>query len=78
MDKKILSIRNFQDNMMSAAKKSDKLALPNIGEITLEELEKRMIQKALAYHNHSISKTARSLGLTRSSLYRRMEKYNVK
>ena len=78
IDKKILSIRDFQDNMVSAVKMTNTLALPNIGEVTLDELEKRMIQKALAYHNHSISKTARSLGLTRSSLYRRMEKYNVK
>jgi len=78
IDEKILSIRDFQSNMMLAAKKTGTLTLPNIGEVTLDELEKRMIQKALAYHNHSISKTARSLGLTRSSLYRRMEKYNVK
>ncbi len=78
MDKQILGIRDFQDNMMSVTKKTDKLALPDIGEVTLEELEERMIRKALAFHNNSISKTARSLGLTRSSLYRRMEKYDIK
>ena len=76
--KKDLDIRDFQDNMMMTKRRIDKIALPNIGEMTLDELESSMIKKALAYHNHSISKTSRSLGLTRSSLYRRMEKYNIK
>ncbi len=78
LDKKVLSIKDFQNNMMAVTKKTEKLALPDIGEVTLDELEQRMIQKALNYHNQSISKTARSLGLTRSSLYRRMEKYGIK
>ena len=78
LDKKELSIKDFQNNMMAVTKKTEKLALPNIGEVTLDELEQRMIQKALNFHNQSISKTARSLGLTRSSLYRGMEKYGIK
>ena len=76
-DKKILEIRDFQDNMIAVKKRTDKIALPNIGEVTLEELERRMIEKTLAFHDHSVSKTARSLGLTRSSLYRRMEKFGM-
>lgn len=75
--KRDLGIRDFQDNMMRAKRSHDKIALPNIGEMTLDELESTMIKKALAYHNNSISKTARSLGLTRSSLYRRIEKYGI-
>jgi len=64
--------------MMNAKRNIDKISLPHIGEMTLGQLEESMIKKALAYHNHSISQTARSLGLTRSSLYRRMEKYSIK
>ncbi|MFQ5606146.1 MAG: sigma-54-dependent transcriptional regulator, partial [bacterium] len=41
----------------------------------LEEVEKIVIQKALSKHSGNISKTARELGLTRTSLYRRLEKY---
>lgn len=74
---KHLSIKDFQANLFSTHLRSDTIALPNIGEITLDEMESRMIQKALNYHNHSVSKTAKSLGLTRSSLYRRMEKYGI-
>jgi len=77
IDKKMLKVKDFQDNMVARKYLSSTVNLPAIGDITLEELEKQMIVKALAFHNHSISKTSRSLGLTRSSLYRRMEKYDI-
>ena len=77
MDKKSLDIKSFQANMVAQNQMKKKIVLPQIGQVTLEELEKQMILKALAHHNNSISKTARSLGLTRSSLYRRMEKYQI-
>ncbi|MEG0518567.1 MAG: sigma-54 dependent transcriptional regulator [Bacteroidales bacterium] len=41
----------------------------------LERLEKSEIEKAMANHNHNISKAARSLGISRAALYRRLEKY---
>ena len=43
----------------------------------LEEVEKTVIRKALDKHDSNISKTAEELGLTRASLYRRMEKYDL-
>ena len=43
----------------------------------LEEVEKTVIRKALKKHEGNISRTARELGLTRTSLYRRMEKYGL-
>lgn len=51
--------------------------LPQVGDLTLEEMEKKMIRKALRYHQNNISETARSLGLTRSALYRRLQKYQI-
>ncbi len=77
IDKKLLGIKDFQANMVARRELAAKITLPEIGMVTLDELEMKMIEKALVYHNNSISKTARSLGLTRSSLYRRMEKYNI-
>ena len=44
----------------------------------LEEVEKTVIRKALDKHEGNISKSAEELGLTRASLYRRMEKYDLK
>jgi transcriptional regulator with PAS, ATPase and Fis domain len=43
----------------------------------LEEIEKRIIRKALLKYEGNISKAANELGLTRTSLYRRMEKYGL-
>lgn len=43
----------------------------------LEEAEKMLIRKAVQKHAGNISKAARELGLTRTSLYRRMEKYGI-
>jgi DNA-binding NtrC family response regulator len=43
----------------------------------LEEMEVLLIKKALQKHNGNITETARELGLTRASLYRRLEKYGI-
>ncbi len=43
----------------------------------LEEVEKNIIQKVLKKHAGNISHAAKELGLTRTSLYRRMEKYGL-
>lgn len=44
---------------------------------SLEDLEKIAVEKALNRNNGNISKAANDLGLTRASLYRRMEKYGI-
>ena len=46
--------------------------------LNLEAMEIETINKALAKHDHSISASAKALGITRSSLYRRIEKYGLK
>lgn len=43
----------------------------------LEEAEKMIIRKALSKHSGNISNAAKELGLTRTSLYRRLEKYGI-
>ena len=45
--------------------------------LNLDEVEKAAITKALQMHSGNISKAADELGLTRASLYRRMEKYGL-
>ena len=54
---------------------------PQVGKtnaLNLESIQIETINKALAKHGHSISASARALGITRSSLYRRIEKYGIK
>jgi transcriptional regulator with PAS, ATPase and Fis domain len=48
-----------------------------VDDLNLEEIEKAVIQKALDKHQGNISRAAEDLGLTRTSLYRRMEKYEL-
>ncbi len=43
----------------------------------LEDVEKTVIRKALKKHAGNVSHAAKELGLTRTSLYRRMEKYGL-
>ena len=44
----------------------------------IDEVEKNLIRKVLRVHKSNISRSARELGITRASLYRRMEKYGLK
>ena len=43
----------------------------------LDEIEKAAIVRALETHKNNVSRAARALGLTRTSLYRRMERYGL-
>lgn len=45
--------------------------------LNLDKLEKEAIKKALLKHGFNISRAANELGLTRASLYRRMEKHDI-
>ena len=68
---------HFQEQHYTVHKSTDPLRLPAVGTMTIEELEKSMIKKALKFHNRNLSKVARSLGLSRGALYRRMEKHGL-
>ena len=43
----------------------------------LDAMEKAAIVRALEHHRNNVSRAAEALGLTRTSLYRRMEKYGL-
>jgi DNA-binding NtrC family response regulator len=47
---------------------------PQMDELTLEDAERLMIEKALERHDGNVSKAAESLGLSRSALYRRLQR----
>jgi two-component system response regulator HydG len=50
---------------------------PPSGISPLDEVEKNAIIQALDKHQNNVSRAAEALGLTRASLYRRMEKYGL-
>lgn len=49
----------------------------NHDEFQLSDIEKVAIEKVLIKNENNISKSAEELGLSRASLYRRIEKYNI-
>lgn len=57
--------------------KKKKVADFEIDSYNLDEIEKNIIEKVLKQHHGNITQTATDLGLTRTSLYRRMEKYGL-
>ena len=56
---------------------SSNIDFTNTNNLDLGNTEKKLILKALKKHQNNISKTAIELGLSRSALYRRIEKYNL-
>jgi DNA-binding NtrC family response regulator len=73
----ILEAEDFKSQLELSPGKKGSMQLPEVGTITLDELEIQMIRKAMEFHKNRISKVATALGITRSSLYRRLEKYNI-
>jgi DNA-binding NtrC family response regulator len=49
----------------------------NIEDMSIEEVESFLIRKALARHGNNVSHAAEALGLSRSALYRRMQRYGI-
>jgi len=48
-----------------------------LDDMTLEEVEALLIRKALARYDGNVSRAAEALGLSRSALYRRMQRHAV-
>lgn len=72
-----LGIDDFRSQLELSPGKKGTLQLPEVGTLTLDEIEVLMIKRSLEFHKNKISKAAASLGLTRSSLYRRLDKYKI-
>ncbi|MEP6949947.1 MAG: sigma-54 dependent transcriptional regulator, partial [Ginsengibacter sp.] len=72
--KDYLDVNDFWSQQELSPAKKGNMQLPEVGTITLDELEIQMIKKAMVFHNNKVSKAAYSLGITRSALYRRLDK----
>lgn len=75
--KDYLDVEDFQSQLETSPRQKGNIDLPEVGSITLEELEIKMIRKVMEFHKGRITKVAKALGITRSTLYRRLEKYNI-
>ncbi len=72
-----LQLTDFQAQYTPSVSRATASALPEVGVMTLEEMEIKMIQRAMDFHKGKITRVAKSLGLTRSALYRRLEKFEI-
>jgi DNA-binding NtrC family response regulator len=50
---------------------------PALERLTLDEMERMLIERALKRHDGNVSEAARALGLSRSALYRRLERHGL-
>jgi DNA-binding NtrC family response regulator len=50
---------------------------PRLEDMSIEEVEAFLIKKALARYNGNVSHAANALGLSRSALYRRLQRYGL-
>lgn len=77
----VLDVADFQQNYSSPNQQSPvsnrQSTLPDVGSMTLEEMEIQMIRRAMEFHRGKVARVAKALGLTRSALYRRLEKYDI-
>ncbi len=69
-DLQLTSIRNNAEDTAPSS-------FSSAADLDLEKMEKHMIETALKRYQYNISKASKDLGLTRASLYRRMEKYDL-
>jgi DNA-binding NtrC family response regulator len=57
--------------------RSGREGAPRIEEMSLEDVEALLIKKALARFDGNVSHAANALGLSRSALYRRLQRYGL-
>jgi len=72
-----LELEDFTESIEPPQAEPANEALPPVGSMTMDEIERAMIVKSLRHHGGNVSRVAESLGLSRAALYRRFEKYEI-
>ena len=72
-----LDSADFESAVTMEPRDAARDALPAVGSMTMEEIERAMIVKSMKHHGGNITRVAESLGLSRAALYRRFEKYGI-
>jgi len=66
-----------EDLIFSPLEKTSEIKEDAVVDHNLQSMEKHTILKVIDKHNGNISRAARELGLTRTALYRRLNKYDI-
>ncbi len=73
----LLQVSDLELALEMDAREERRDPLPQVGAMTIDDMEKAMIVKALEHYQGNVSKVAESLGLSRAALYRRFEKFGI-
>jgi len=74
-NKAIIQPEDFNFNINSSSKGKDSTVV--LDQFNIDDVERILIKKVLAKNNGNITHAASEIGLTRSSFYRRLEKYGL-
>jgi len=77
LERAVLMARGDAISTVDLGLAASKRAETRLEDMTLEEEERVLIEKALLRYEHNISQAAGALGLSRTALYRRLEKYGL-
>jgi DNA-binding NtrC family response regulator len=67
----------IQSHDLNLRRPQQAAGLPTLDEMPLEDVERHLIRKALERHDGNVTEAAEALGLSRSALYRRLQKYGL-
>ncbi|HTC34566.1 MAG TPA: sigma-54 dependent transcriptional regulator [Bryobacteraceae bacterium] len=77
IERAVLMAQDSQIKPADLALRSGREGSPRLEDMSIEEVEAFLIKKALARHNGNVSHAANALGLSRSALYRRLQRYGM-
>jgi transcriptional regulator of acetoin/glycerol metabolism len=77
-DAEVLEPDHFRRTLRMDRAEGTRDLLPPVGSMTVDDVEKSMIIRSIEYHDGNMTRVAKSLGLSRAALYRRLEKYGIK
>ena len=77
IERAVLMAQDSQIRASDLALRTSREGSPRLEEMSIEEVEAFLIKKALARYNGNVSHAASALGLSRSALYRRLQRYGL-
>jgi DNA-binding NtrC family response regulator len=78
IERAVLLARGEELQVEDLALKPRASSSARLEDMTLEEVERTLVQKALARAGGKVAEAAKALGLSRSAMYRRMEQFGLK
>ncbi|WP_207533245.1 sigma-54-dependent transcriptional regulator [Desertivirga arenae] len=72
-----LEVKHFEEHLEKRQGSSSPKGGLAVGSFSIDEMELAMIKQAMEFYQNNISRVAKALGLSRGTLYRKLEKYKI-